>query len=880
MSENVIQTSFSAGELSPNLLARVDFAKYRSGAATMRNFFVDYRSGASTRPGTEFIRPCPGGQNIRLVRFQQSVSVTYVLEFGHGYIRFISNGASIVEPAFAITNIDSVSVPGQTLVYATGYNYTNGNLIFISGVNGMPQINNRYFYVTSTSADGWFAISDSLTGQVINSSGWGPYAGGGIVQRVYTVSAPFTSSQLALLKFSQNAAVMNITHPNHPPHKLTLISAANWVLQPAVFGSTAPATVIANITVSNPGPASYKYAVTSVDENNQESTPSFPAIAQSADLRTTAGSIILGWNSIIQLGKGSYNVYGTSPSYVGWNYDTSGLGYIGSTDASVASLVDSNIAPDFSVTPPIHQNPFTQLNPQVSSYFQQRLVYANGGGAETPTFWMSKVGAPYNFDISNPIQANDAITGTLVSLEVNEIKSLVPMPTGLVALTTHGAWLISGGAGGVATQGAPITPQTATATPQSYVGANDVPPIVVNYDIVFIQQKGSIIRDMTYNIYANIYTGNDISILSSHLFYGHQILEWAYAEEPFKIIWCVREDGALLSLTLVKEQDMYGWARHDTFGNFKSVCTVTEGSTDATYFVVERPSPAGSGFVRQIERLADRVFPFGSEDSWSVDAGVSTIHNFPNATLNTQTQYIPGVVPLVAAGELNLFVNPGVFSPGMVGWIVRAGGGIMKIISVINSWNATAQIIQPITDLLPNDPLKRPEEQPPGRWTLDPPFTNIYGLDHLEGKPVSVLADGGVINGLIVHQGSITLPQPATNVIVGYGFQAQLQTMPLDLGNEINTVQGKRKKVAALTVRCKDSRGVKAGRTFGTVTPIKELNRTTLMGLPIPLVTADERIVMDPLWDVPGQICIQIDDPLPATILGVIPEVAVGDTSK
>jgi hypothetical protein len=104
--------------------------------------------------------------------------------------------------------------------------------------------------------------------------------------------------------------------------------------------------------------------------------------------------------------------------------------------------------------------------------------------------------------------------------------------------------------------------------------------------------------------------------------------------------------------------------------------------------------------------------------------------------------------------------------------------------------------------------------------------------------------------------------------------------MPLDVGQEVNTIQGKRKKVGALTVRVKESRGLKAGRTFSTLTPIKELNRVTLMGLPVALITADERIVMDPLWDVPGQICLQIDDPLPATVLGVIPEVVIGDSAK
>src|SRR5882672_407639 len=104
MSDNVIQASFSAGELSPNLFARVDFAKYRSGTARMRNFFVDYRSGASTRPGTEFIRPTQS-DIVRLVRFQQSTTVTYILEFGNGYIRFISQGGSVVETAFGIQAI-------------------------------------------------------------------------------------------------------------------------------------------------------------------------------------------------------------------------------------------------------------------------------------------------------------------------------------------------------------------------------------------------------------------------------------------------------------------------------------------------------------------------------------------------------------------------------------------------------------------------------------------------------------------------------------------------------------------------------------------------------------------------------------------------------
>jgi hypothetical protein len=866
MSENVIQTSFSAGELSPNLSARVDFAKYRSGAATMRNFFVDYRSGASTRPGTEFIRPSKfKGDKIRLVRFQQSTTVTYALEFGHGYIRFISQGSSIVEGAFGINGVTNgnsatVSIPGN--------NYSTGDLIFISGVGGMPQINNRYFIVSGTGVT-VIGIRDSITQDFANSTNWGTYTGGGIAQRVYTIPSPYSASQLDLLKFSQNASVMNITHPDQIPYKLTLISATNWTLVPAVFGSTVGAPVVTSVDSEPPGTVSYKYAATAVDANGQESEPSNVfIIADASDLRTVPGSNRVDVGSVS--GAVSYNVYGSSPSYIPLFADTNGLGFMGSMDKdSTRNFFDSNISPDFAQTPPIHDNPFATVNPAVSSYFQQRLVFANGGGDLVDTFWMSKTGAPYNFDISNPVQANDAITASLVSLEVNEIKSLIPMPTGLIMLTTNGAWQVNGGAGGVATQGGPITPVSATATPQAYIGANDVPPIVVNYDILFIQSKGSVVRDLTFNIYQNIYTGNDISILSSHLFYKHEIKEWAYAEEPFKNIWAVREDGILLCLTLVKEQDMYGWSRHDTRGNFKSVCTITEGQFDATYVAVERPDLDGTGVVTCIERIADRTFEFGAEDAWCVDCGVMTVANFPNQQVT--------ISPPDGDDNVTLVSGP-VFSTSMVGWIIRVNGGIIKVTEFVNASSVKGHVLQAMTNMLPDDPLGRPQIALAGTWTLDKPLTKFFGLDHLEGQSISVLADGGVVNGLVVKDGSITLPQPATKVIAGYGYQAQLQTMPLDLGNEINSVQGKRKKVAALTLRVKDSRGLKAGMTFQTVTPLKELNRVTVMGIPVKLFTADERIVMDPLWDVPGQICVQIDDPLPSTVLGVIPEVAVGDT--
>ncbi|HEX4500641.1 MAG TPA: hypothetical protein VH187_05625 [Scandinavium sp.] len=879
MSDNVIQASFASGELSPSLFARVDITKYHSGAARMRNFFVDYRSGASTRAGTEFIRPCAGGpgRDVRLVRFQQSVNVTYALEFGDHYLRFITLGGSVVEGAIGVTNV----VRGLTTHIAFDGNYNAGDLIFISEI-GIREMNNRYVTVGSPATNTFFAL-DPFTGQDIDSTAydpWNPAAGAGIVQRVYTIATPWDFTMLPLLKFSQRASQLNITSPFTPPYILTLISATNWTLLPAVFGATVNPPTVVNLGASASGPASYKYTVTSVDGNGQESGPAPQNHLEPVlDLRTTSGSITIVWDAVP--GADSYNVYGAIPSLSGDPVpaDTQ-FGFIGITQAPGVTFVDSNIAPDFATSPPIPNDPFVGVfaNPQVSAFFQQRLVYANFGGNNTDEFIMSKPGAFYNFDFSNPSQATDEVDARLVSLEVNEIKSMIPMPVGLIMMTTKGAWQVSGGAGGVATQGGPITPTTVTATAQAYVGANDVPPILINYDILYVQQKGSIVRDLAYNIYANIFTGNDISVMSSHLFYGHQIIEWAYAEEPFKIVWAVRDDGALLSLTVVKEQDMYGWAKHDTLGNFKSICTVTEGTVDATYVVVDRPRPDGT-FIKMIERIAERTFQFGAEDAWCVDAGATSGHFTPTSDLNIiigpRGNFVGAEVSFSAA-------SPATFGPEMVGWVIRAAGGKATVISFASDSAVLGRITLPFTDLLQDDvnPRGRPNLVLNGFWAIDQPSDTIFGLSHLEGQTVSVLADGGVIRGLTVQNTAVVLPAPVTHVTVGLGFQAQLQTMYLDLGQEANTIQGKRKKVNALTVRVKDSRGLKAGRTFSTLVPIKELNRTTLIDQNIPLITADERIIMDPLWDVPGQICLQVDDPLPCTVLGVVPEITVGDTGS
>jgi len=859
MSTNVIQSSFSAGELSPTLFARVDLAQYHRGAATMRNFFVDYRSGASTRMGTQFVvQALISSKPVRIIPFQTSVLIPYILEFGDFYMRPISKGNPVLETVF---NITGVSNSNPTIVTIPGNNYAPGQIIFISAVNGVPQIGNRYFQVRSV-VGASVGLND-LTGNPINSLAFGTYINGGTAGRVFQVASPYAASDLALLKYVQVANQMYIVHPSYPPTLLLFTGPTNWTFTQIIFGTTVSAPGAPTITASAGGSTNYAYQVTALDAQNQESTPSPAGLVNNAvNIGATAGTMSVTWPAVA--GASSYNVY---KAEIAINPATipsgAAFGFIGFSTSN--KLVDSNIVPDFTTTPPIVNNPFTGgNNPGAVCFFQQRLYYA-GSNQFPQTFWASQPGFYNNFNVSDPTQEDDSITGTLVSVQVNFIKAMVPMPGGLIMLTANGAWQLNSGQGLNAS--APVTPINATASPQAYNGISDVPPIVATQDVLYVQQKGAIVRDLQYNIYANIYTGSDISVMSNHLFYGHTIPQWTYAEEPFKSVWAIRDDGICLALTYVKEQEVQGWSRHDTLGQFVSTASVTEDQVDAVYFVVQRF--IGGQWIKIIERMANRIFPYGAEDAWCVDCGVRSFMPTPAANLTISASSGSNVVVLADAA---------VFSAASMGQILRAGGGIMKVTQFISPTQVQVQITQNITAVLQNDPNNTPLPVVTGTWTLTQQFSQFFGLDYLNGQTVSILADGNVQPQQVVVGGSVMLPQPASKVIIGLPFTCQLKTMYLDLGQEHDTIQGKRKKISALTVRVNETRGLYYGQPPNSLSPIKELNQGMVLGQTIPLQSVDERVIMDPLWDVSGQITLQVTDPLPATVLGVIPEIAIGDS--
>src|SRR5882672_10070215 len=309
MSDNVIQTSFNSGEWSPSLYAQVNLKQYHSGAALLRNFFVDTRGGATTRSGTRYIATCKSNGTVRPIPFQASFTVSYLLEFGQGYVRFYNNGAPVLE---ATKTISAINI-GTSTITATAHGYSNNDWVFISGIVGTVgnQINGGTFIVAGVTTN-TFTLVDLFGNAIVLT---GAYTSGGTVQRIYTITSPYQASEVFGIRYTQNVNQLYLLHPNYAPYVLTLVSATNWTLVPMVIGSTLAAPVGQSVSSTlAAGTVNYGYVITAVDINGQESAPSgLASLGSAQDLRSTPGTNSVQWTAVA--GAISYNIYKAEPRY-------------------------------------------------------------------------------------------------------------------------------------------------------------------------------------------------------------------------------------------------------------------------------------------------------------------------------------------------------------------------------------------------------------------------------------------------------------------------------------------------------------------------------------------------------------------------------------
>ncbi len=259
--------------------------------------------------------------------------------------------------------------------------------------------------------------------------------------------------------------------------------------------------------------------------------------------------------------------------------------------------------------------------PTCVSFYQDRAVWASTA-SEPSTVWHSKTASYGDFGVSEPLQSSDAFSVVLASRQLNNVVALMPMPQAMIVLTGDSAFGLAPGADGG---------YSATDIQQlvfDHRGSFNLDPVVIGNEIILIQQMGTIVRNLIYQLAVNGFMGDDISVASQHLFTNYSLVQMAYQQEPDTIIWAVRNDGVLLSCTYDRAQQMNAWTHHDTLGGtFESVACIPNPTLgfNEIWFVVNR------GGTRTVEVLKTRDQGTVPSQQWFVDCG--TQYNGAPATV-------------------------------------------------------------------------------------------------------------------------------------------------------------------------------------------------------------------------------------------------------
>lgn len=601
------QTNFTGGELAPYLHGRSDLDIWARGLATCRNFFPSRHGPAFSRPGTTYMRATKAGgdERVRLIPFVYSDMLSYVLEFGHYYIRFHSYGQTVE------------SSPGVPLEVVTPYPHTDlpelqwaqvGAVLTLTHQNHPPA-------TLSLSTGGTWTLAD--IGYVRSYPRWDAIPGSGVTHEPMLVVTPSSKGTLYTdVALTGMSAVSLDTRPAQP---------WRWKVT-AVFEDRTTGLVFESMAWDlqhyYDGTSTWLYQ--SLGNTKVHLALDLPVLIR-------RGAPVTGYP--YPSASANYDVL----SYNFYRGKGEVFGFVGSSNQ--ADFVDDGIEPDYNLQPPIGTNPFelrngSADNPAAVTFFEDRRHF--GGTPERPGRIFSSAKGEYaNYDKTKIPWNGMPLEVELLTQKRERIRAMASPRDVVIVGTDTGIWAYRGA------EGQPLDYDTVSAKLQDGVGCQSLPLLTVDNSVLWVRNKGRGVRALLPD-QNNGYRGVDISVQSQHLFLGgetpatgqaseplsaghtRQIVDWCYAEDPWGLVWAVRDDGALLSLTFVPGQTN-AWARHDFVsedgvadGFVHAICSVPEGSEDAVYLVIQRDR-GGSEGTYYLERMNSRVRNDSPEDDAAVD---------------------------------------------------------------------------------------------------------------------------------------------------------------------------------------------------------------------------------------------------------------------
>lgn len=815
MKTNPIQTSFNSGETSPELDGRVDLEKYASSCSYMENFYPMVQGPARRRPGTKFINGAKTRNSNERVWLQR-----FVFNRDNAYIMEIGQSYTRFHTASgtiveAAKTITGLTQANPAVVTSNAHGYSNGQWTYIEAVVGMTQVNNKYFEIANVTAN-TFSLKDPLTGIDINSTGYTAYSSGGTSKRVHEIStgSGVHSDGTIQASFAQNGDVVYKTDKSQVTIPKKITRTASNAFTVASFDPV-------------DGP---------FEDVDPDNTITVYSSARTGAVTLTASSSI----------------------------------FDASLQGSVFYLEQKSID-DVKMWEP---GKAVLANDIRRSDGKNYRALANGTtGTIKP---VHSVGTKYDGDAGVQWEFRDPGYGIV---RINTASGTTAACTVLKPIP----------------DGAVLVGQASTRWAKSDWYKNGFPSHVSFFRdrLVFARASDQRLWFSVAGDYESFADRDDGGIVTSDMAASIQLT----SEQPSEIKWMSPADNLIVGTTgpefvvgEITRQDVFGP------GNIKA--------TPQTYFGSISAAPAKIGSTTFFVQSSGRKI---RELSYSLDVdGLASVDI---------TRLSPRMIPK-SASAIQLAYQQ---EPHSIIWIARDDGGLVGFTynreENVFGWHrhvlGGSSVFVESVECIPESGGNRDEvwlsvkrsingttrhyiEVMQDEWdsSLDiedawfvdcglkydgSAATTISGLDHLEGQSLSILADGSAHPARTVTAGAITLQLSASVVIAGFPQTATLATKRIEAGAQMGTSQSRIKRISKVWVRFLDTVGGKAGPTQTNLQTIAFRRASDPMDGPVAPFTGDKEVDWRGGYERDGIIWYVNDQPLPCTIISLVPEMETSE---
>lgn len=421
--------------------------------------------------------------------------------------------------------------------------------------------------------------------------------------------------------------------------------------------------------------------------------------------------------------------------------------------------------------------------------YNSRLVYTR-----EDLVLFSAIALPNRFARDFP---TDEVNSFLLKIGTSKpIVSGITEKNGLFIYTNQGVWA---GVNSVTSQADPRIRKIG-----DWIVDTDVPPISTIWGEFFVDKTTNDLRRITYSNEENDFYGVSVSDLAAHIFRNKKIVSMAFMSGETPYLCCVLSDGTIANLFYDDKQRIFGWTRKEReFGNYISVESYHHLATGNVVLI---HSVEEDGLVYlEVESLRET---FNNESN-----------NFLNfVTFSNRSKMIP-YIDLIFFNELKRN-NVEDWGTELVIEAVDSGAQVGKYFKAFSDDLVETCLLKYDRLNADNYPVFKvaeqalPESMRGKEILIAPTRTEVTGLEYLEGRKVSVIADGAIMSSpyndnystLQVVDGKITLPKPSVHIIVGLPYISDIATLEIDMNRQGLTITDT-KLVNRVFVKYAQSRG-------------------------------------------------------------------------